>query len=202
MPKKPTKAERAAALRELLRSHRVFNSHELLLRFGYKTDVAVLFTAGMGGLASVANPKGARVFSPRFKTDPDAHWTHNGCKFFPGKKTMTVPAAKEWASKEYGIAEWTENPLSKDEWVPKSVIDKVEEWARSIEVIPVVDFEPRFVSKDMLAGLANMWHLSATVTSDRHKRAVWTAKSFCKDTGLEETAVYKDLTAMLSWNSK
>lgn len=65
----------------------------------------------------------------------------------------------------------------------------------------VVHFHPRFVDPRDLAALSNLWHLSRTAIkdNDRHKRLLWTAKFFVIENrpDLSETAVYKDLTAML-----
>lgn len=119
-------------VREALRSLRVVNTHDVLKRFGYGQDVAVSFD-GHGDSRS-GRYHGASVYSPRFKTDPKGHWLKDGSKFFSGPRTKSVPQAKAWAEKQYGITEWAPCPMVPNAWVPlhvrKAALDAAREVAR------------------------------------------------------------------------
>lgn len=66
-----------------------------------------------------------------------------------------------------------------------------------------IPFIPRFIAPADLPALSNMWALSATAVASHperyHRRLVWTAKHFQREhrPDVPETAIYKDLTAML-----
>jgi|SRR6185503_2193332 len=69
------------------------------------------------------------VFSPFFKTDPDAAWYDYGCKTFSlrfggethhQRKTNALKVAMEWAAR-YGVIDWTKNRLG--DYVAKDIND-------------------------------------------------------------------------------
>lgn len=73
------------------------------------------------------------VFSPFFKTAPDAPWYDYGCKTFSlfghgngeqvhaKRKAAALKAAQEWAA-QYGVTEWAKN--RQGDYVAKEVNDK------------------------------------------------------------------------------
>jgi hypothetical protein len=65
--------------------------------------------SGRGGYSS-----GYLVIRPGFVTDPKAHWTEDGSKFFLvwGRKDRAnvFEQAKAWASAKYGIKKWARTP--------------------------------------------------------------------------------------------
>jgi len=105
---------------ERLQAIRVFNTHDVLLRFGGEKDVALVFQ-GSGGDARDLTVHGTKVYSPRFKTSPDSPWYDNGMKFFIGKQAESMLAAKAWASAQYGIMHWAPCPTDKNAKIPKRV---------------------------------------------------------------------------------
>ena len=107
------------------RSIKVFNTHELLLRFGEKgkTDVAVSYTAyearSMRGNATT-------IYSPSHKTDPNGAWYTYGHKSFVGNRAESLPEALAWASDRYGIPldDWVPDPTQRGSYVPRDVREK------------------------------------------------------------------------------
>ena len=63
------------------------------------------------------------IFSPYFKTDPEAHWTDYGKKKFTvthrGEKKTVLAEAMQWASEKYGVQEWAKNRAG--DYVPKEI---------------------------------------------------------------------------------
>jgi hypothetical protein len=97
-------------LSDALNALRVFNNHDLLMRFGEARDVAVEYhprDAGAGG-------PGVSVFSPRFETHPGGFWYDRGREQFStfGRtRHEAIRKAKTWASKQYGIEHWAPSPF-------------------------------------------------------------------------------------------
>lgn len=56
-----------------------------------------------------------QVIRPGLMTDPNAAWYDHGNKTFSGKMSVSVPAAKAWASKKYGIKKWKRNRMG--DWI-------------------------------------------------------------------------------------
>ena len=105
-----------------LRATGVINTHDLLKRFGDKgRDVAVSYYVRD---ARGVMPSSSKVWSPTFKTDPQAHWTDYGSKAFSGNRAESFPLAKAWASERYGIKEWA--PFGGDH-VPAEVLARARE---------------------------------------------------------------------------
>lgn len=65
--------------------------------------------------ASGFRPARAQVIRPGYRTDPGAHWTDGGNKTFNGVSSESVPAAKAWASAQYGIKNWKRNRMR--DWI-------------------------------------------------------------------------------------
>ena len=98
-------------LSDALNALRVFNNHDLLVRFGEDRDVSVEYHAP--DRRSIGTP-GAVVYSPRFATDPSAAWYDHGRKRFPAFGTTRHGAtrqAQKWASEQYGIEHWAPSPF-------------------------------------------------------------------------------------------
>lgn len=74
---------------------------------------------GRMGMAQISK---SVVYSPFFKTDPNAPWYDYGNKTFSGKRSESFEKAKEWASETYGIKEWKANRMRCH--VPAEVQDK------------------------------------------------------------------------------
>jgi len=88
----------------LLAAVGVINTWDLLRRFGDSLkDVAISYHPG-GGRSVV--PSRSQVWSPTFKTDPLGHWADYGCKAFSGRRAVSMPVARSWATEQYGIKEW------------------------------------------------------------------------------------------------
>ena len=105
---------------DALRAMKVYNTHELLLRF----DATQMPVACQYVPASLGNPVGGtQVWSPRFATDPKAHWTHATRKLFTGKRSVSMPAAVAWATTKYGITEWAADPTDPNTKISKAVRD-------------------------------------------------------------------------------
>lgn len=85
--------------------------------------VAVSYCPCPSGRMGMADFDKTRVWSPFFKTDPEAHWSDHGSKTFSGNRTRSLPRALEWATKEYGIEEWSGNAMR--DKVPAVVHEKV-----------------------------------------------------------------------------
>lgn len=104
---------------DVLRALKVYNTHELLLRFdATQKAVACQYCKSGGGYGH-----GTEVWSPRFATDPKAHWTHANRKLFTGKRSVSMPAAVAWATGKYGITEWAADPTDPNTKIPKVVRD-------------------------------------------------------------------------------
>jgi hypothetical protein len=108
-------------LEDQLRAIRVFNTHELLLRFGVPgRDVGLTYYPPE---TRSVRPNMTKVYSPTFKTNPKAHWSDYFCKVFIGNRAESMPEAQAWASEQYGITEWAPDPTSRGGKVPKYVVD-------------------------------------------------------------------------------
>ncbi len=105
---------------EALRSCAIFNTHDILLRFGVKgkTDVAAIYYPAQ---ARMVLGNRTSVYSPSHNTDPDSAWYDNKRKSFPGRIAESMPAAIAWASERYGITKWAACPTSKTTKIPVSV---------------------------------------------------------------------------------
>lgn len=108
-------------LSEGLRAMGIFNTHELLKRFGVKgKDVAVSYCPPLPRMVQAAR---SYVYSPSHKTDEQAGWYDYGRKAFIGKQAESMPRALAWASELYEIDEWAPDPTSRGSKVPKYVAD-------------------------------------------------------------------------------
>lgn len=105
-------------LEEALRERKIFNVHDLLVHFGGPGDVSVRYIPAQ---PRTVMPSKSEVYSPHFKTNPDASWYDHGRMTFIAKKSVSLPAALRWAEQTYGVKEWANFDGSK---VPKHVIDK------------------------------------------------------------------------------
>lgn len=111
-------------LSEALRGIGVFNTHNLLTRFGVKgKDIAVVYCPSPPGRMGIGRPDKTIVMSPSHKTDRGAHWTHNGCMAFSGKKTESMPKAIDWATDRYGIEKWVADPTDRSAKIPEYVLE-------------------------------------------------------------------------------
>lgn len=75
------------------------------------------------------------------------------------------------------------------------------------KMVPVQEFEPRFVRKEHLAELSNLWHLSRTAcagkSNQRYERLLWTSRQFAVQFNyVSSTGAYKDLDAMLEFGGR
>lgn len=99
-----------------LREGGIINAHDILKRFGTKgTDVAISYTPS-GGMDYAHTS----VFSPSHQTDPEAGLRRGHHKTFSGKRDVSFPEAKAWATEKYGITEWE---TFADYTVPTYVMD-------------------------------------------------------------------------------
>lgn len=102
-----------SAVKEALRSVRVFNDHEFFDGSdGVTSEVYVSYTPSFA-----RSPVGAywAVYRRGYRTDKDGPWYYHGSKGFSaygreGKKAALVEA-QEWARGRYGIAEWKRTPF-------------------------------------------------------------------------------------------
>lgn len=83
--------------------------------------VAISYAPRPEGRMGICHINKSVVWSPFFKTDPNAHWMDYGNKSFSGNRAGSFPKAKEWASKTYGIASWKPNRMR--DHVPAQVQD-------------------------------------------------------------------------------
>lgn len=108
-----------------LRSIKVVNTHELLLRFGVKgrTDVAVYFCPAQPHLV---RPALTCIYSPSHKTNPGGAWYDYGRKSFVGGRVKSLTEALAWASDRYGIPldDWVPDPTQRGSYVPRDVREK------------------------------------------------------------------------------
>ena len=63
-------------------------------------------------------------------------------------------------------------------------------------------YQTRFIKKEQVTELINLWHLSKVPTTDltigrRHARMIWTSKEFASKYDMNRTAVYKDLENLI-----
>jgi len=100
----------------------ILNVHGLLVAFGEdRKDVAVCYHPASAGFVHAAK---TRIYSPSFKTNPDAAWYDRGCKVFVGKRSDSFEPAIAWAAKEYGIDGWASCLLERATVVPAYVMEK------------------------------------------------------------------------------
>lgn len=111
-------SELAAGLREM----RIFNTHGVMVAFDEGRYVAVSFE-GRGGPRSMM-PAQSRVWSPLFKTAPDAPYYDRGTKAFIGSRSETLQKAMEWAKATYGDVEFVPCPLIRGNYIPKPVLER------------------------------------------------------------------------------
>lgn len=112
-------------LADTLREMRVRNTHGILKRF------VVLDVTSIGCTYAPAErlrPHKSRVYSPFFKTDPDAAWYDYGCKAFVGKRAESMPQALAWATDQYGVSEWAPSPFGG--YIPKAILDAAKKAAK------------------------------------------------------------------------
>ena len=115
-------------LSDALRAIRVFNTHGIMFRFGGERDVAICYHPTESGRA--CSPAKAVVLSPHFKTDPESAWYNYGNKAFVGNRKLSVPAAKAWAAKHYGITEWAADPTDRSNLIPAHVRKAAEQFIK------------------------------------------------------------------------
>lgn len=114
-----------------LRELRVFNTHEILSRFGAKgLDVAALYVTPS---ARSVMARATMIYSPSHQTNPNAAWYDNGCKSFVGTKEKSMPKAIAWASEKYGITEWATCPFDRSAKIPAEVLTAAKEAVKSGE---------------------------------------------------------------------
>lgn len=112
-------------LADTLREMRVFNTHELLVRFRLR-DVPSITC--FYELAESWRPQKSAVYSPFGKTDPNAAWYDYGCKAFVGKRSESMPQALAWAEAQYGVSEWAPSPFGG--YIPKAILDAAKKAAK------------------------------------------------------------------------
>ena len=65
------------------------------------------------------------------------------------------------------------------------------------------EFQPRFVKKEDMAELFNLYHLARTALAGtnptNYQRVIWASIEFAKQKKMNATAVYKDLSDAISW---
>lgn len=106
-----------------LREANIYNTHEILVKFGKPkiNDIAISYRP-----PDRMRVSGTAVWSPSHKTDPAAPWYAYGNKFFSGRKTESLPAAKNWAIKKYGIDQWSACPTDRSTFIPNILREAVE----------------------------------------------------------------------------
>ena len=112
-------------LADTLREMRVFNTHGILTRF------VVLDVTSISCTYAPADPMHSHkstVYSPFFKTAPDAAWYDYGCKAFVGKRSESMPQALAWAEAQYGVSEWAPSPFGG--YIPKAILDAAKKAAK------------------------------------------------------------------------
>lgn len=116
-------------LRDQLREMKIINTWDILTKFAVKgkTDVACSFRGP--GDSRLCMCAASQVYSPSRNTDPTEAWYNYGRKTFVGKQSESMPLAIAWASKEFGIDEWSTDPTDPRTKIPKSVADAVKEQA-------------------------------------------------------------------------
>jgi hypothetical protein len=110
------------SIKRKLGKHNIHNTHDLIKAFAHDKGKAIMLNY------TPASPHigtdGTRVYSPFFKTDPDAHFVNHGCKKFFGNFEESMPKAEQWASREYGIDNWSPSPFSRFERVPTEIRER------------------------------------------------------------------------------
>lgn len=116
-------------LSETLRRMKIYNTHDLLIRYGEKgkTDISVSYSP-----AHSVFPGRYQVYSPSHKTDPNGFWADYGRKSFSGNSKATLEKALVWATEKYGITEWAADPTGGGK-VPKIVRDRAVLMAKQFE---------------------------------------------------------------------
>lgn len=116
-------------VRDRLRSLKLYNTHDLLVRFGDRgRDVAVFYYPGEArGLCYRA-----AVYSPSHRTDPHSAWYDQKQKTFSGPRRESVPAAIAWASARYGVEDWAVCPLDPSAKIPQYVRDRALATAKEV----------------------------------------------------------------------
>ena len=110
-----------------LRERGIHNTYDLLRKFGEQgRDVAVDYSQ-----SDRMRLGGAHVWSPTFRTNPDAHWLDYGKKRFSGRRAESLPAAKAWASEKYGIEEWSPCPCIHGAYVPSYIITRAKQFLKT-----------------------------------------------------------------------
>ncbi len=118
-------------LEEKFRTHKVFNTHEILSQFATAVDdIAVDYSRSPAGRMGIGVPNATRVWSTRFKTNPDpnTHWANQGAKHFCGIRKTSFKEALDWASEKYHISEWETCPMDRSRKIPKTVYDRALAW--------------------------------------------------------------------------
>jgi hypothetical protein len=118
------------------RAKRIFNSYDLMTRYAADTGNVGVFISYQGrpsGRMGIGTIPGWRVVRPGYKTDPQAHWSLNGCRVFTQfehsyNKDAALAAAKNWAGDRYNIADWEKVPGFGGDWFPKGAL----EWAKAL----------------------------------------------------------------------
>lgn len=97
----------------------IHNDHNLVSRFGTpKKDVFINYFS-----PERARCGGAQVISPSHQTRPNEHWRDYGRMTFTGRRTDSLAEAVEWASKTYGITEWSASPFGPNAKVPTYILN-------------------------------------------------------------------------------
>ena len=91
-------------LAEQFRTIGIYNNHNLLNKFGTRSDVVVEYHAPAPGRMGWCDCKKSLVWSPLFPVDPTANSRKNGlyAKNFYQKRAISFPLALEFAEKTYG----------------------------------------------------------------------------------------------------
>ena len=105
---------------DALRAIRVYNDHELLVRFGQPRDVMLSYRPPE---SRACRPAQTHVYSPRFETDPKSAWYDYGQKSFGGNAKDSMPKARAWAAKQYGDQDWVASPFGRYTQVPRRVVE-------------------------------------------------------------------------------
>ena len=113
-------------LADTLREMRVFNTHELLVRFRLRDVPSITCYYEP---AESWQPQKSAVYSPFGKTDPNAAWYDYGCKSFVGKRSESMPQALAWAEAQYGVREWAPSPLGGG-YIPKAILNAAKKAAK------------------------------------------------------------------------
>jgi hypothetical protein len=125
---------------EFWRERKIHNSWGLMVVAAQEipglVPVYLAWSHNDGSRISMTVNNGYSAISPRFKTDPDGHWTTNGTKqfstYFQGgtsaaeKRHAALREAQDWCNVKYGIAEWGTIPGFPRDWFPIEVV----EWAK------------------------------------------------------------------------